>query len=181
LEDSLVNRFDTYMYDSNITKTVENIKKLWLSYFLVDLNAATIDKDPRHDLTRRYENLLFTFTSDNLELIETDSVCLKIALENYKQSNKTDKDKMDYLTIAWVNYESYTDKSEIIDRWRKLYACYDYIYKLTEKNRIDENNYSYLIWFNQYLIRNKIDTREKFLQIITKVYTHWYKVLFKIK
>jgi len=55
---------------------------------LTDLNAATIDKDPRHDLTRRYENLLKTFTSDKLELIETDSVCLKIALEDYKKSDK---------------------------------------------------------------------------------------------
>jgi len=54
------------------------MKEFGLKYLLVDLNAATIDNDPRHDLTRRYENLLKTFTSDNLNLIETDSICLKV-------------------------------------------------------------------------------------------------------
>ena len=84
-------------HNENIDKTVENIKKLGLSYFLVDLNAATIDRDPRHDLTRRYENLLATFTSDNLELVETDSICLKIALEDYKKSKKSEQDLEDYI------------------------------------------------------------------------------------
>jgi hypothetical protein len=57
----------------------------------VDLNAATIDKDPRHDLTRRFEGLLNTFKSSKLELIQTDSLCLQMALE--------EKDK-DYMTYA---------------------------------------------------------------------------------
>jgi hypothetical protein len=48
---------------------------------LVDLNAATIDKDARHNLTTRFEKLLSTFRSDKLELVETDSICLKVALE----------------------------------------------------------------------------------------------------
>ena len=67
--DNLINKFDKYIYDEDIDLTVERMKKLWLWYLLVDLNAATIDKDPRHDLTRRYENLLKTFTSDKLNLI----------------------------------------------------------------------------------------------------------------
>jgi hypothetical protein len=53
------------------------------------LNAATIDKDERHNLTTRYENLLYTFTSNELELIETDSICLKVALEDFNKSNRT--------------------------------------------------------------------------------------------
>jgi hypothetical protein len=71
-----------------------------MNYFLVDLNAATIDKDPRRDLTHRYNNLLKTFTSDKLELVSTDSVCLKIALETYRKSPKTEKDLEEYMTIA---------------------------------------------------------------------------------
>jgi hypothetical protein len=71
------------------------------------LNAATIDKDSRHNLTKRYENLLTTLRSDKLELVETDSVCLKIALEDYKKSEKKEKDIKQFMTISGVNYESY--------------------------------------------------------------------------
>jgi hypothetical protein len=65
------------------------MKKMGLNYFLVDLNAATIDKDPRHDLTRRYENLLKTFKSNKLELIQSDSLCLRIALEEKNENYMT--------------------------------------------------------------------------------------------
>jgi hypothetical protein len=74
---------------------------------LVDLNAATIDRDPKHDLTRRYEDLLRTFTSNKLKLIETDSICLKLAREQYYYSNKTPKDLEKYINLAFVNSESY--------------------------------------------------------------------------
>jgi len=60
------------------------------------LNAATIDNDPRHNLTKRYEDLLKSFTSNRLELIQTDSLCLNIALEDYKK----DKDINEYLILA---------------------------------------------------------------------------------
>ena len=53
-DDSLVSSLDKYFYDENADITVERMKKLGLKYLLVDLNAATIDKDPRHDLTRRF-------------------------------------------------------------------------------------------------------------------------------
>lgn len=98
-DDSLVMNLDKYFYDTNPDITVERMKKLGLKYFLVDLNAATIDKDPRHDLTRRFENLLQTFKSPKLELVQTDSICLQIALE--------EKDPVSYMTYAGVNYESY--------------------------------------------------------------------------
>jgi len=75
------------------------MKKLGLSYLLVDLNAATIDRDPRHDLTRRYEEMLKTFTSNKLKLIETDSICLKIALEDYKKSDKSAVAMSNYMII----------------------------------------------------------------------------------
>jgi hypothetical protein len=77
-EDSLVSTFDLYIYNKDLNKTIDNMKKLRLEYLLVDLNAATIDQDPRRDLTRRYENLLKTYTSDRLQLIETDSLCLQM-------------------------------------------------------------------------------------------------------
>jgi hypothetical protein len=63
---------------------------------LVDLNAATIDRDSRHNLTNRYEKLLSTFRSDKLKLVDTDSMCLKVALEKYRKDSKKD----DYMNIA---------------------------------------------------------------------------------
>jgi hypothetical protein len=100
LEDSLVTSFDSYILDDTPDKTVENMKTLGLNYFLVDLNAATIDNDPRRNLTKRYESLLKTFTSDNLELVSTDSICLQVAAENYSNSEKTTEDFNKYLWIA---------------------------------------------------------------------------------
>jgi hypothetical protein len=44
-------------------------------------------------LTRRFENLLKTFKNSNLELIHTDSIWLKIALEE-------DLNEVDYLYRA---------------------------------------------------------------------------------
>lgn len=65
-EDSLITQFNDYFYDEkDINVWIERMKKMWLSYFLVDLNAATIDKDPRHDLTKRFENLLKHFHQIN--------------------------------------------------------------------------------------------------------------------
>jgi hypothetical protein len=99
-DDSLIFNFDTYFYDKDPDVTIERMKKIGLSYLLVDLNAATIDKDSRHDLTKRYENLLNTFKSSKLELVQTDSICLRLAI---------DEQDTNYLTYAGVNYESYKD------------------------------------------------------------------------
>jgi hypothetical protein len=100
LDDALVKNFNSYILSDTPDETVENMKTLGLNYFLVDLNAATIDNDPRRNLTKRYESLLKTFTSDRLELVSTDSICLRIATEDYSKSNKTDEDFKKYLWIA---------------------------------------------------------------------------------
>jgi len=51
-------------------------------------------------LTARFETLLKTFTSDKLQLIHTDSICLKIALEDYNKSEKSSNDFEKYLRFA---------------------------------------------------------------------------------
>ena len=121
-DDSLVSSFDTYFFDKDPDVTVERMKKIGLSYLLVDLNAATIDKDPRHDLTRRYENLLSTFRSSKLELVQTDSICLRLALDE-KDPN--------YMTYAGVNFESYKD-GKTIGRREKFYDCMKHISDLSQ-------------------------------------------------
>ncbi len=179
-EDNLVTLFDKYIFNEDIDKTVDNINRLGLSYFLVDLNAATIDRDPRHDLTRRYENLLATFTSNKLELIDTDSICLKIALEDYKKSNGTLDDLKQYMFVAGVNHESYTEDGKVISRWDKLYSCYSYIFDLIQNDKVDTNNYNYLMNMKSYTIKNGVDNKNDFIKLANQVYNHGYKVLFKV-
>mgnify|MGYP006939811575 CR=1 FL=1 len=183
LEDSLVTQFDNYIYTWNIDTTVDNIKKLWLWYLLVDLNAPTIDRDPRHALTTRYEKLLSIFTSENLELVETDSICLKIALESYGNSEKQSKDLTRYYNLAWVNYESYTDEWKIVRRWDKQILCYSYIYRLIAEDKVDSNNYSYLLGLKALIDMNKdtLNNDNAILQFLHSKIPAGYKVLFKVK
>ncbi len=180
-EDSLITEFDKYIYNSwSVDKTVQNMKDLWLSYLLVDLNSATIDKDPRHDLTRRYENLLFTFTSDKLELIETDSICLKIALEEYKLSDKWEDAKKEFMVLWGVNYESYLTWWLVINRNQKWSNCFKYIHQLIIENKINESNYSYLLWFKQFLEQNNITANDQIIAYMNRFFNQWFKALFKI-
>ena len=150
LEDSLITQFNDYIYNDDPDKAILNMQNLWLKYLLSDLNAATIDQDSEHNLTDRYEKLLKTFTSEKLELIDTDSMCLKIALYDYKINNDIDK----YMNIAWVNYESYIDW-KTISRWSKAMICYEYMYNLLQNNLISEDNFSYLLWLKKYYDENK--------------------------
>lgn len=183
LEDSLVFDFNKYYYDeSDINIWIERMKKMWVNYFLVDLNAATIDKDPSRNLTKRYENLLKTFTSPNLELINTDSICLKIALENYNKSSKSADDLATYMTFAWVNYESYGENWEVINRGVKQLECYNKILEYIKEDwKINENNYSYLLPIANYLNQNKISSQEELVRFFQTYVSHGWMVLFRIK
>ncbi len=183
LEDSLLFSFNDYIYSDDANITIENFKKMGISYLLADLNAATIDKDERHNLTKRYERLLKTFTSDKLELIETDSACLKVALEDYSKSQKTDKDIENYMNTAGVNYEWYTQDWTTINRNTKLLWCFKRIRSLMDDWKINSNDYSYLLNLDNYIKQNKdsFKTDQQLYPFMQQQITHWYKVLFKIK
>lgn len=84
-EDSLLKVFEDYFLGKNIDETIEHFQKLGISYILLDLNAATIDQDPAQDLTKRYEKMLELLVHPKLKLIETDSICLKLALDVYTE------------------------------------------------------------------------------------------------
>ncbi len=174
-EDSLVMNFVKYFYNENPDITVEKMKKVGLRFLLVDLNAATIDQDPRRNLTSRYEKLLKTFRSDKLKLIETDSICLRIALENYQKEKNIDL----YLSLAWVNYDSYNEKWEKYSRRNKQINCYKAILQLFDANEVNTTNYNYLLKFKPYL--DKIKTENEKIAFLHRNTGHWFKVLFKIK
>jgi len=183
LWDGLIFQFNDYIYNKNPDITVDNFKKLWVWYLLADLNAATIDKDKRHNLTKRYEKLLKTFTSNKLELVDTDSICLKVALEDYKKSSKTEKDLKDYMMVAWVNYESYDVNWKQINRWVKLLQCYNRIRVLMADDKINQNNYPYLLSIYNYVKANlnQFQDQNNFYAFLQQYVPHGYKVLFKIK
>lgn len=171
-DDSLVSNFDKYFNNKDPDIAAEKMKKMWLNYLLVDLNAATIDKDPRHDLTRRFENLLKTFESSKLELVQTDSTCLRIALDE-KWEN--------YMTYAWVNYESYTSSWDIINRWTKQLSCYNHILDLLKNNKVSDSSYSYLLPLANYIKQNPPQSQNDYLQIFQNYVGHGWLALFKIK
>ncbi|MDQ7010107.1 MAG: hypothetical protein Q9M94_07510 [Candidatus Gracilibacteria bacterium] len=174
-EDSLVTQFNKYFYNKSPDITINRMKDLGLKYLLVDLNAATIDQDPRHNLTKRYENLLKTFTSDKIELIETDSICLKMGIENYKKQ----KDINVFIALAGVNYDSYNEKGERYGRNDKKIECYKKVIDLFNLNKIDGNNYNYLLHLKPYL--DKLDTENEKINLLYKNFNYSGKVLFKIK
>ncbi|MCP4524249.1 MAG: hypothetical protein GY828_08585 [Candidatus Gracilibacteria bacterium] len=155
LEDSLVTKFDSYILADTPNKTVENIKTLGLKYFLVDLNAATIDKDPRRNLTKRYESLLKTFTSDELELVATDSICFQTALETYQKSQKTDKEYYDFLLTAGVNYDSYTADNRLVGRKQKLDQCHNKVIQLMSQGKVTNNDYTFLIPIMNHILSDE--------------------------
>lgn len=123
-DDSLISTFDKYIYTPSNEETTERMRKMGLKYLLIDLNAATIDRDPRHDLTNRFERLLLTMRAKNLKLIDTDNKCLELALDEYHDGKI--QDDTSYIDIAGTNYESYRSGA-VIPRNQKLYNCHNYI------------------------------------------------------
>lgn len=143
-DDSLIFGFNGYFYENNPEKTIEKMKTLWFKYLLIDLNAATIDRDPRRALTKRYENLLLTMRAKNLKLISTDNTCLQFALDEYKYGKyKTDQD---FIDIAGTNYESYRENGSgnliPIGRQQKMRQCYNVMLKtISEPNWVEKHPY----------------------------------------
>ncbi len=170
-EDSLLTSFKNYIKSDDINKSVERIKKLWLKYILLDLNAATIDRDPRHNLTKRYEDFLKMLTSNKLELLKTDSICLKVWLETYKKN----KNLKEFYNLAWVNYNSFKNW-KIISKSVKRNFCLNYILNLKRNKKINKDNYPYLQWLN------RLDENQSINYIKQLIGRNWWMfALFKVK
>jgi len=92
------------------------------TYVLADLNAATIDKDPRRDLTRRFEELLWSFSSRKLDLVYSDNLCLKVARDVAGLSRE------EFLSLAGTNYDSWIPNP--VPRTAKQAACGKYVAQL---------------------------------------------------
>lgn len=136
LEDSLILTFGDYFYDPSPEKTIERMKSLWLKYLLVDLNAATIDRDPRRALTDRAEKLLLTMNASNLRLVSTDNFCLELAIAERKKGKLQTNEE--FIDVAGTNFESYRNGVTLY-RNQKLGNCHKYIVTLLNENRSSEH------------------------------------------
>lgn len=180
IEDSLIFTFEDYVYNPDLNKTIDNFKKLWINYIVVDLNTPTIDKDPSHALTKRFENLLKTFTSERLKMIDSDSLCLKTAIDLYNKTNKTSQDLDNYIRLAWVNFESYDAENKEIWRTQKLIKCYDVMFYLFDNNLVSNTNFPYLLQLNdEYKKQTFANTDDKYKYLFWKI-PAWFKAVFKI-
>ena len=154
-EDGLLFYFKDYILANSPEKTFENMKNLWFKYLLVDLWAATIDDSESHGLTNRYEELLQSFVAKNLELVSTDSTCLRFWLDLYGKN----PDKELFFKITSVSYDSYDQNWKMISRNKKLRDCADEISKFV-KTDFETREFPYLKrfrWQNKDEIANSLD------------------------
>ncbi len=178
LEDNLIFEFDTFFYNPSPEKTIENMKKLWIGYLLTDLNAATIDRDPRRALTTRFEHLLLSMRANNLKLIDTDNLCLKVALGEYKLGKL--KNENDFIDIAGTNYESYRN-GKTMYRTEKQNKCANYTINLiNESSKNGTPLPSYLIELKEGLVKANWKQTEQ-QRIITQSFGQSYFALFEIQ
>lgn len=176
-DDSLINAFETYFMGKDRETTAENMKKIGIRYMLVDLNAATIDQDPRHDLTRRYEQVLDFIRTDKVKLIATDSLCLQVALELRTNDN--------YMNLAGTNYVSYIQDTEgntrAIVPAEKTKFCAKVIGQIISENRVTEKEFTYLQPLAQYVVSRKPKTEDDYVNLITPYIGRTWMAAFELK
>jgi hypothetical protein len=177
LDDSLVFDFETFFYDPSPEATVNRMKKVGLGYLLTDLNAATIDRDPRRALTTRFEHLLLTMRASNLSLVDTDNLCLKVAINEYKNGKlKTDTE---FIDIAGTNYESYRG-TDSITRNEKQATCANYIINmLNTSSQSGSTLPEYLVPLQTSLTSAKTQAEQQ--SVLSQSLGQSYFALFEIK
>jgi hypothetical protein len=175
-DDSLLMAFRDFFYDPSPEATIERMKKMDLGYLLVDLNAATIDKDPRHNLTDRFEKLLLTMTAKNLRLVSTDNFCIELAINEKRKWKITTDDA--FLDLAGTNYESYR-WNRVTARGQKLAQCQLYIIKLINEWRAEE--YPLITQIaNELYAQEATENMQKIQQIMAKYVGQSWFALFEI-
>ncbi len=178
-DDNLIMAFDQYIWDEDMKIITQRLQQLWVSYLMFDLNSATIDNDPRQDLTRRYENLLGYSLSSEVEFIASDSICYRLARDLSQVSQLPYQAS---LWIAWVNYGSPEEKRQ------KMTDCVITLYEALQQNlATTDERFSYLLPYRQYLLdyidkqwgAENLDSNQ-ILSHLAKSVNHGYKVLIRI-
>ena len=180
LQDNLINRFDTYIWNEDLSVVTQRLQDLDMWYMIIDLNAATIDDDPRRDLTRRYENILRYAMSSEVEYITGDSICFRIGRDLYHSWNIPIESA---LSIASINYGTLEERNA------RLTDCTVTIYEMIQQ-WIDQDNEAFVymeVYRNrlerivQQLQENDIEiTDENVLTHLAGTISRWYKILLDI-
>lgn len=181
LDDSLVMEYERIIASSDDDLAAKRLEWLGVNHLLLDLNAATIDRDPTRKLTTRYEGLLANMRSDRLNLVYTDSPCLELAL--YKKKSLS---REDYLLLAHTNSESYlslsgSSQKSIISRTQKLSLCRSEITEILMSSDTTQIP-AFLRPYKSYLTAEKITDRAKVSEIVTQIVPNQsWMALFEIK
>lgn len=175
-DDSLIGAFELYFEGKDRDATAANMHKLGLRYLLVDLNAATIDQDPRRDLTRRYEKILDFIKADKVRLIATDSLCLQVALDLKTNEN--------YMNLAGTNYVSFT-KDEAgnlrgISPSDKTNFCGKVLAQIITENRVTDKDFTYLQPLAQYVVSKKPKDEDAAVSLILPYIGRTWMAAFEI-
>ena len=173
-KDDLLDDFNDFIYSDDENIINSRFKSLWIDYLLLDLNIATLDNSKQHSLVNRYEKLLWVLKNDNFKLIETDSICLRLWLELYKNN----QDFNEYISVIWNTYNSYDKLWNIISLEDKNILCLDNIYELLINNKVDNNNYNFLLPYKYYFLNNNINLS---VENIYNIIPNANKALFQIK
>ncbi len=171
-EDGLITQFANYIYNDEDEIVLDRFDKLEIDYILLDLNAATIDNDPAKNLTKRYEDLLSFLKNPQVELIETDSICLRLAIDNYKIEQNLET----YMWLASVNHSSEYSQAQ------KRNACFSFIQKVISSEQ-SLQMHPYLNAYRNAIIWAEIDLNDAEMVIWALhqlIRWNWYKALFKI-
>lgn len=176
-EDSLIFGFDTKINGGDRETSASNIAKLGVKYLLVDLNAATIDQDPRKDLTRRYEEILDLMRSQKIKLITTDSPCLQVALELRNDPN--------YMNLAGVNYVSYSKDAKgnltgAITPQSKEEFCAKVISQIISENRVNDKDFSGLQGISQYITSKKPKNADEIYNLVRPLIGRSWMAAFEV-
>lgn len=166
-DDSLVMEYERIIASKDDDLAAKRLEGLGVNYLLLDLNAATIDKDPTKKLTTRYEALLANMRSDRLRLVYSDSLCLKLALHEKKSLSREE-----YILLAHTNSESYmtfsgSDHAQMVSRTQKVLACREAVKSFIMSDTASVPDF--LQSYRAYIKDQKITDEKKIDDIIAQI------------
>jgi hypothetical protein len=92
-------------------------------------------------------------------------------LELYRKNNDINQ----YVTVAWVNYDSYDENGNKIYRTEKKNICLNFIVNLIESDLVNDNDFTYLLPYKNYFEDKTLNINE-----LNSVVWNSYRALFTI-
>jgi hypothetical protein len=119
--------------------------------------------------------MLSYFRSDRLELIETDSICLRVGLSGYKNDENEEK----YMRIAGVNYGA--------NKNQKKSECIIEILTRIQNGEVSKSQNAFLLPYKNFITKNlKKDVNPEeatqyYVNLLAPYIQNGFKAFFEIK